>query len=132
MQDFSKRIGLVAPLNQVTGYSSSVNGKNKAKKKEQPWFHRCEEAFIAVKEPFIAVKRFSIAKVVARRSEEARHDEGYCFPWKRKKYKYQSQVCHGEEALRRGKEVHHNKGCCSPQRRENVCLYPSFKSNQTS
>ena len=28
MQDFSKRIGLVTSLHQVTGYSSVVNGKN--------------------------------------------------------------------------------------------------------
>ena len=37
---------------------------------------------------------------------------------KGKKYKYQSRV-------------HHDEDRCSPQRRENICFYPSFKSNQT-
>ena len=58
MQDFSKRIGFVASLHQVTGYSSGVNGKNQAKKKEKPPVRCSEEAF--------------------RHGEEVRHGEG-CF-----------------------------------------------------
>ena len=56
MQDFSKRIGLVASLHQVTSYSSCVDGKNQAKKKSL--------GFTATKKPFAAAKRFATAKVV--------------------------------------------------------------------
>ena len=63
MQDFSKRIGLVAPLNQVIGYSSNINGKNQEKKKEKPRVHYSEEAL--------------------RRGEEVRHSKGCCSPRRR-------------------------------------------------
>ena len=55
MQDFSKIIGLVASLHQVTSYSLGVNGKNQAKKKEKPRVRHGEE--------------------VVRRGEDVRHGE---------------------------------------------------------
>ena len=55
MQDFDKRIGLVTSLHQVTGYSSSVNGKNQAMKKSLG---------------FAATKRLATTKVVAHHSEK--------------------------------------------------------------
>ena len=58
VQDFSTRIELVASLHQVTGYSSSVNGKNQAKKKEKPRVCCNEEAL--------------------HHGEEVHHGEGYC------------------------------------------------------
>ena len=63
MQDFSKKVGLVASLHQVTSYFSSVNGKNPAKKKEKPWVRHSEE--------------------VVRRGEEVHHGEGCCLPRQR-------------------------------------------------
>ena len=64
MQGFSKIIGLVASLHQVTGYSSGVNGKKFKLRRKRSL------GFVAAKKPFTAVKRFSTAKVVARRDEK--------------------------------------------------------------
>ena len=57
MQDFSKRIGLVALLHEVAGYSSGVNGKNQAKKKKSLRFAAVNKLFVVVKRLFASTKR---------------------------------------------------------------------------
>ena len=60
---FFYRIGLVASLRQVTGYSSGVNGKNKTKLKEKFEAHHGKEAIRSDED-------IHHGEVVARRGEE--------------------------------------------------------------
>ena len=73
----------------MTGYSSGVNGKNKAKKKAKSQVFYGEEAVC--------------------HGEEVRHGEGCYSPRRRGSWmKNQSQVHCSEEAIR------HGEGCCLP------------------
>ena len=147
MQDFSKRIGLVASLHQVTGYSSSVNGKKIMLRRKR------NLGFTAMKKPFFATKRFTTTKLLlaaAKRKLDEKTILGFATTKKpfaatkrsvtvkllltMAKRKLDEKPIPGFVVAKKPFVV--AKRFCTAktlsQRRKNICLYPSFKSNQTS
>ena len=139
MQDFSKRIGLVASLHQVTGYSSGVNGKKiMLRRKRNLGFtvkrfatvklllaagkRKLDEktilGFATAKKPFTATKMFITIKLLltmAKRKLDEKPIPGFVVA--KKPFVVAKRFCTAKTLS---------------QQRKNICLYPSFKSNQTS